>query len=190
MQSPTVCDKPTAYCEVISAPLSIPFRCAVQTNTYVKEKMATLNVDLLGQEILDLTDFFEKTGNRAAAWRAYSLARKHSRPVPDVIQAEVDRFAECVSLVAAKAIQAEVGATPVRFRPEELGQAWRGDGGENPVRALQDEWRDYQIYWSVLTKVENGMKVGAAQAAVAAQPGVGIGIESISKIWKRLRRDG
>ena len=33
------------------------------------------------------------------------------------------------------------------------------------------------------------MKVGAAQAAVAADKGVGVGIESIKKIWKRLKRD-
>ena len=146
--------------------------------------------DLIGSEIADMTEFFKRTGNPAAAWRAYNLARQHSRAVPNLIQAEVDRFAACVSAVAEKAIQAEVGAPPVRFRSEELGQAWRGDCGGNPIGSLQDEWRDYQIFWAVLGRVNSGMKVGAAQAAVAAQRGVGLGVESIDKIWKRLKRNG
>ncbi|MBT1516174.1 hypothetical protein KIP88_37570 [Bradyrhizobium sp. SRL28] len=146
--------------------------------------------DLVASEIADLTSYFDRTRNAAAAWRAYSLARQHSHAVPDVIQAEIDRFAACISDVAEKAIQAEVGAPPVRFRSEELGQAWRGDGGGNPIGSLQDEWRDYQIFWAVLSRVNSGMKVGAAQAAVAAQKGVWLGVDSIDKIWKRIKRNG
>ena len=151
--------------------------------------MATLP-DLIGNEIAELTTYFERTRNPAAAWRAYSLARQYSRIIPDVIQAEIDRFAAGISTVAGKAIQAQVGARPIRFRSEELGQIWRGTGGGNPVGALQDEWRDYQSFWTVLSRVNSGMKVGAAQAAVAAQKGVGLGVESIDKIWKRLKRNG
>lgn len=146
--------------------------------------------DLVGNEIADMTEFFKRTQNPAAAWRAYSLARQNSRMVPDVIQNEIDRFAACISAVAGKAIQAGFEASPVRFRSEELGQVWRGSGGGNPIGSLQDEWRDYQIFWAVLSRVNNGMKVGAAQAAVAAQKGVGLGVESIDKIWKRLKRNG
>jgi hypothetical protein len=146
--------------------------------------------DLVASEIADLTSYFDRTRNAAAAWRAYSLARQHSRAVPDSIQAEIDRFAACISAAAGKAIQAEVGAPPVQFRSEELGKAWRGLGGGNPIGSLQDEWRDYQIFWGVLSRVNSGMKVGAAQAAVAAQRGVGLGVESVDKIWKRLKRNG
>jgi hypothetical protein len=152
--------------------------------------MAPLPYNLVDSEIADLTAFFERTRNPAAAWRAYSLARQYSRAIPDTIQTEIDRFAVCISTVAEKAIQAGVGAPPVRFRSEELGQAWRGNGGSNPIGSLQDEWRDYQIFWAVLSRVNNGMKVGAAQAALAAQKGVGLGVESIDKIWKRLKRHG
>jgi hypothetical protein len=146
--------------------------------------------DLVASEIADLTSYFNRTRNAAAAWRAYSLARQHSRAVPDSIQAEIDRFAACISAAAGKAIQAEVGAPPVQFRSEELGKAWRGLGGGNPIGSLQDEWRDYQIFWAVLGRVNSGMKVGAAQAVVVAQRGVGLGVESVDKIWKRLKRNG
>jgi hypothetical protein len=152
--------------------------------------MTKIDIDFIGNEIADLTTFFERTHNPAAAWRAYSLARQHSRVVPDSIQAEIDRFAACISAAAGKAIQAEVGAPPVQFRSEELGKAWRGLGGGNPIGSLQDEWRDYQIFWAVLSRVNSGLKVGVAQAAVAAQRGVGLGVESVDKIWKRLKRNG
>lgn len=140
-------------------------------------------------KLITLTGVFTANKNPAAAWAAYSFARRHALPVPDAIQDEVDRFADCISDVAEQAMQAELGAHPIRFRAEELGQVWRGDGGDNPIGSLQDEWRDYKIFMAVYERVDDGMKVGAAQAAVAAEKGVGVGIESIKKIWKRLKRD-
>lgn len=140
-------------------------------------------------DLTTLTAMFTAGRNPAAAWAAYSLARRHRLPVPNAIQAEVDRFAECISTAAEQAMQAELGAPPIRFRAEELGQAWRGSGRDNPMGSLQDEWRDYKIFLAVYDRVESGMKVGAAQAAVAADQGVRVGIESIKKIWKRFKRD-
>ncbi|PPQ21092.1 hypothetical protein CV770_02320 [Bradyrhizobium sp. AC87j1] len=140
-------------------------------------------------DLTTLTGVFTANKNPAAAWAAYSLARRHGLPVPGVIQAEVDRFASCIGKVAEQAMQTELGAPPIRFRAEELSQAWRSSGGDNPVGSLQGEWRDYKIFLAVYERVEGGMKVGAAQAAVAADKGVGVGIESIKKIWKRLKRD-
>jgi hypothetical protein len=140
-------------------------------------------------DLITLTRVFAASKNSAAAWAAYSLARRHGLPMPDAIQAEVDRFASCICAVAEQAMQTELGAPPIRFRAEELGQAWRGSGGDNPMGSLQDEWRDFQIFLAIYDRVKGGMKVGAAQAAVAADKGVGVGIESIKKIWKRLKRD-
>lgn len=140
-------------------------------------------------DLTTLTGVFAVSKNPAAAWAAYSLARQHGLAVPDLIQAEVDRFAGRIGAVADEAMRAELGAPPIRFRSEELGQVWRGSGGDNPIGSLQDEWRDYKIFLAVHNRVDGGMKVGAAQAAVAADKGIGVGIESIKKIWKRLKRD-
>ncbi|ABD08003.1 hypothetical protein RPB_3307 [Rhodopseudomonas palustris HaA2] len=147
-------------------------------------------IDLIGSEIENLTDYFNRTSNPAAAWRVFSLCRKTDRPVPAVITAEIDRFAEGVADAAEQAMMAEVGAKPVQFRPAELGKLWRGPCKGNPVGAMQDEWRDYQIYWAVRGLVNNGTKVGDAQEAVAKRKGVGLSKDTVDRIWKRHNRNG
>lgn len=145
--------------------------------------------DLIGDEIADMTEFFERTKNPAAAWRVFHLARKHNRAIPESIAVEIDRFALGVSSMTEKAIFAGVSGHPIRFRAEELYELWRNDQ-DNPIGAIQREWRDYRIFGEVLRRVENGMRVGRAQAAVAAMKGVNIGVDAIDTIWKRLKRVG
>jgi hypothetical protein len=146
--------------------------------------------DLVASEITDLTTFFISTGNVAAAWRAYSLARQHSRAVPDVIQAEIDRFAAGLADVAGQAMRAGVDvAHPITFRPEELGAIWRGDGKADPIGALQRDWRNLSIGAAVARQIENGKKVGAAIEAVAESLPY-LNSETVRKAWQTFRRDG
>jgi hypothetical protein len=146
--------------------------------------------DLVASEIADLTSYFDRTRNAAAAWRAYSLARQHSHAVPDVIQAEIDRFAAGLAVVAEQAMRAGVGvAHPVTFRPEELGAIWRGDGKADPVGALQRDWRNVSIGAAVARQIENGKKVGAAIEAVAESVPY-LNSETVRKAWQKFQRNG
>ncbi|MBR1131934.1 hypothetical protein [Bradyrhizobium iriomotense] len=146
--------------------------------------------DLVASEITDLTTFFISTGNVAAAWRAYSLARQHSRAVPHVIQAEIDRFAAGLADVAAQAMRAGVDAAhPITFRPEELGAIWRGDGKADPIGAFQRDWRNLSIGAAVARQIENGKKVGAAIEAVAESLPY-LNSETVRKAWQKFQRNG
>ncbi|TQF26892.1 hypothetical protein UNPF46_32190 [Bradyrhizobium sp. UNPF46] len=146
--------------------------------------------DLVASEITDLTTFFISTGNVAAAWRAYSLARQHSRAVPDVIQAEIDRFAAGLADVAAQAMRAGVDAAhPIIFRAEELGAIWRGDGKADPIGALQRDWRNLSIGAAVARQIENGKKVGAAIEGVAESL-PHLNSETVRKAWQKFQRNG
>jgi hypothetical protein len=160
---------------------------------------------LIDSEIDGMIELFERTKNPAAAWHAYSICRKTSRPVPDVIQAEIDRFAACVSETVEKAILIEIDRSmqittspkgekhdarsgtfaPVNFRDKELYRVWRGEFGGNPVGALQDEWRDYGIVEAVRPLIEGGTKAEDAHNIVAKRKGVPVGAERVRRIWNR-----
>lgn len=162
--------------------------------------------DLIGNEIADLTAYFEKTGNVAAAWRAYSLAQTYVRPIPAVLQAEVDRFAACVSEAAGRAIQTEIdlyGETiiqkkddpknkppprtyPHHFRDQELYAAWR-NGIDNPIGQLQTDWRDNRIFAAIQTLVDRGVRPGRAREMVKKSGRIDINLDAIEQIWKRLK---
>jgi hypothetical protein len=145
--------------------------------------------DLIASEIADLTSYFNRTRNAAAAWRAYSLARQPGRPVPDVIQAEVDRFAAGIARVAEQAMRAGLDvAHPVTFRSEELGAIWRDDGKADPVGALQRDWRNASIGAAVSRQIENGKKVGAAIEAVAESLPY-LNNETVRKAWQKFQRN-
>lgn len=144
---------------------------------------------LIDSEIASLTEYFNRTGNVAAAWRVYSLARQHDRPTPGSVLAEIDRFAAGIAEVAYQAMLASPSDTPLYFTPEKLGTLWRGDGGQNPVGALQRDWRDMSIGVEVARQIENGKKVGAAIEAVAnALPY--LNSETVRKAWQKFQRDG
>lgn len=151
--------------------------------------------DLIGAEIAHMVEIFKLTKNPAAAWHAYSVCRKASRPVPDVIQTEVDRFAACVSENVEKAITDEFNrgthitlshrkikhgekpytVDPVNFRERQLYKVWRGRFGGNPVGSLQDEWRDYGIAEAVRLLTENGETADRASEIVAKRESINMG---------------
>ena len=84
---------------------------------------------------------------------------------------------------------ADMDARPLYFTPEKLGVLWRGDGGQNPVGALQRDWRDASIGGEVARRVENGEKVGTVIKAVADELPY-LNDETVRKAWQRYRRDG
>lgn len=145
--------------------------------------------DLVAEEIDHLTSYFESTGNVAAAWRVFSLARKTGRSVPAPVAAEIDRFADGVASVAGRAMQATPNDGPLYFTPEKLGALWRGDGGQNPADTLRRDWRDMQIGFEVGRRVERGEKVGAAIEAVADDLPY-VNAETVRKAWQKVRREG
>lgn len=143
-------------------------------------------LEVFDSDIEHLAEIFVRTQNPASAALSYTLARKFQRAVPDVVQAEIDRFIGCIADAAEKVMLSQHIETPlIRFRESELYEAWRG-GVENPIGALEREARDNWIFFSVLNLVGGGMKVGDAQAAVVK--GSGIDVESIKRIWKRRKR--
>lgn len=169
--------------------------------------------DPIGNEITEMTDLFERTKNTAAAWRAYSLAQTYTRPVPPVIQAEVNRFAACVGEAVRNAVQNEVqllAATSLRkkeneddqekmrtlshkdrlinFRAAELYAAWRGsDGPDNPVGEIQKKWRQHRIFEALRTLVERGVRPGRAREVVFESGFAGADLDAIERIWKQLK---
>ncbi len=160
--------------------------------------------DLIAEEIEGMTAFFRQTGNPAAAAAAYSTARKNKRPVPDDIQAEIDRFIGCIADAAEKALSHETDLfgkslvarstkdrtprIPVYFRAPELYAAWRGMSKmENPVGQLQDDRRDMRVFAAIQTLVDRGVRPGRAREIVHANSNNGIGMDSIERIWKRLK---
>ncbi|WP_425991089.1 hypothetical protein [Afipia sp. DC4300-2b1] len=152
--------------------------------------MAKLDIDFIGNEIADLTAYFEKTGNVVAAWRVFSLSRQHSRLIPDSVMAEVDRFATGVSAIADRAMQSSPDDRPLYFTPEKLGVLWRGDGGQNPADVLRRDWRDMKIGSEVWRRIEEyGDGVGEAIEHVAARLPYVNG-ETVRKAWQKFRRGG
>lgn len=145
--------------------------------------------DLIDSEIASLTNYFETTGNVAAAWRVFHLAREYGRLIPDSVAAEIDRFAAGIAHVAEQAMLAELDAHPLYFTPERLGALWRGDAGQSPVGALQRDWRDAKIGGEVARHVENGAKVCAAIKMVVGELPY-LNDETVRKAWQRYRRDG
>ena len=142
--------------------------------------------DLIEAEIVAATESFVRTTNPTYAALAYSLARKHQRPVPEVVQAEIDRFIGCIADVAERVTMSGLGGRHGRFQEVELYAGWR-NGLDNPMGALQREHRDALIFDEISRRVERGSKVTAARAAVLKmRPGVDD--ESIKRIWKRGKR--
>lgn len=142
--------------------------------------------DVFDTNISGMSEFYERTGNVAAAWLAFSIAISQNRTVPSTILAEVERFASQIGLIAERAITASPGAASVSLTSKRLGKLWRGKYQRDPVGKLQKDWRDYQLYLRMRSHVENGMTVEAASEAVWAMKGVRLSPRSLRNIWTRL----
>lgn len=167
--------------------------------------------DVFDNNIASMTQFYERTGNVAAAWAAFSFAFTHGRPIPDSIYREVERFAAGVALIAQQAITEGFDKTvakpdakktrtdakksrqkdgAITLTPEELGKLWRGKDKRDPVGRLQKEWRDYQLYWLMRNRVVGeGLTVDEAAEQVSAMRGA-LTKRSLQNLWKLLNSDG
>ena len=142
--------------------------------------------DLIEAEIVAATESFVRTTNPTYAALAYSLARKHQHPVPEVVQSEIDRFIGCIADVAERITMSGLGSRHRDFQGAELYAAWR-NGIDNPMGALRREHRDDLIFDEITRRVDRGLKVTAARAAVLKMK-PGVDDESLKRIWKRGKR--
>lgn len=158
--------------------------------------------DVFDTNIAAATKFFERTGNVATAWLAFSTALTHGRKIPDSIFKEVERFATGVALLAQKAItddfttaREKVGKHrrkngAITLTPEELSKLWRGTDKRDPVGRLHKEWRDYQFYWQMRNRIiGKNMTVEQAAREVSKLPGA-LSKRSLQNLWSRLNGDG
>src|SRR6478735_5235196 len=90
-------------------------------------------------EIGELSSIFAETGNPAAAWQAFVLARDHGFPVPANIEAEITRFAQAVTAPLA----GDRGAITART----VAEAWGITKGRKPAPELRNYRRDLDFYF-------------------------------------------
>lgn len=115
-----------------------------------------------------LATFFLQTGNVAAAWACWHMARTHGLPVPDVVAAEVDRFAAAIAGVVDSAI---AGDHDARLDGRTVARLWGGEGsgrGRNePAGGVADWERDIAIMLDVLSLRDGGATEASAVSSVA-----------------------
>ena len=148
--------------------------------------MTTIDIDFIGSEIANVTEYFNQTKNPAAAWHVFSLCQKANRPVPDSVMAEIVRFADGIAAETTEAINAPTNAGVCHFKDEKIYNLWR-NGINNPIGAMQDQWHDWKIFTRVQHLVDEGMSERRAHAAVAKQPDVLRGVDMIKIIWNRYK---
>jgi hypothetical protein len=100
--------------------------------------------DPIELEISELAGIFDDTGNPAAAWRAFTLARQHNLPVPASIDAEIVRFAEAVTAPLENGKDTITAAS--------VANAWGIAHGRKPAPELRNARRNIDIwieYWEL-----------------------------------------
>ncbi len=89
-------------------------------------------------EVMGLTHIWDRTGNPAAAWRAFHLACANGIAAPPAVMAEVARFAAAVT-----APLVEKGGSITK---DSVSAAWGIMRGRKPAPELRGELRDLDIY--------------------------------------------
>lgn len=115
-------------------------------------------------ELSELTGIFLETCNPAAAWLAYHLARKHNLPVPDIITAEIDRFA---AEVAKPALAAWQGDRRAKIEAKAVAQAWGCTRGKEPAEGLLLSRRNSDIVCDYWERLRDGSRPTDALAVLA-----------------------
>jgi hypothetical protein len=101
--------------------------------------------DPIELEISELAGIWRGTKNPAAAWRCFVLARENGLPVPEVVDAEIMRFAQAVT----EPLSVKGGS----ITQKSVAAAWgvAGQGGK-PASELRNARRDPEIwleYWEL-----------------------------------------
>ena len=113
--------------------------------------------DMASTEIAVMVEIFERDGDASAAWRAFFLARKYGCAIPESIISEIDRFAEAVGSVAARAYEGDSRAT---IDNEEVGKIWKNYKNRDSGGAAFRARRAYDI----AIEVEKLRRVGFPSA--------------------------
>lgn len=93
-------------------------------------------------EIELMTEIFKKGHDPSAAWRAFFLSRKYGLELPELINAEIDRFAEAVGSIADRAFDGDFAATT---DAETIGKIWKGNKGRDAGSGAFRSGRSYNI---------------------------------------------
>lgn len=111
---------------------------------------------------------FRQTGNVAAAWACWHLARAHGLTVPDVIAAEIDRFAAAISGIVDAPGAGKPGMTLDNRTVARLWSGERGGRGKKEPAGELAEWRrDSDIAADVWRRRDGGETEASAVASVA-----------------------
>lgn len=100
--------------------------------------------DPIELEISELAGIWRGTKNPAAAWRCFVLARENGLPVPEVIDAEIMRFAQAVT----EPLESDRGTITAGT----VAKAWGVAKGQKPAPQLRNARRDVAIwleYWEL-----------------------------------------
>lgn len=136
-------------------------------------------------EVIHLTRFFEQDGNVAAAWRCWHLARKFGLDLPDVILAEVDRFAAAISGVIDNVLAGDASAG---LDSKTVAAAWgtARRGKEDPARALRAWDRDIGVAVDVFLKRK---EMPATKAYQSVAKDRGMSVENVIRLFRKYRAE-
>ncbi|WP_319796606.1 hypothetical protein [Nitrobacter sp.] len=130
-------------------------------------------------EIELMAEIFKRTRDPAAAWRAFFLSRKYDLELPELINAEIDRFTEAVGSIAERAHHGDATAT---IDPETVGKIWKGGKGRDAGSGAFRAGRSYDIAVAVARLCIGGMPVTKAIGKVAKDHAT-----NATNVWNALK---
>ncbi len=118
-------------------------------------------------------EIFERSGDPAAAWGAFCLARRHGFDLPAAIDAEVDRFAGAIEFNAFRLLT-KLGThdnKEVSLDNETVGKLWKGKRNRNAGGAIFRTHRSSALAIAVARLCIGGTPKTKAVAKVAEDHG-------------------
>lgn len=120
-------------------------------------------------EIELMTEIFKNDHDPSAVWRAFFLARKHNLELPELINVEIDRFAEAVGSIADRAFDGDFAATT---DAETIGKIWKGNKGRHAGNGAFRARRSFHIAVRVEQLRRDGYSSAGAVFGVCKTLGV------------------
>lgn len=130
-------------------------------------------------EIEFMAEIFKQERDPAAAWRAFFLSRKYALELPDLINAEIDRFAEAVGSIADRAFSGDFSATA---DAETVGKLWKGNKGRDAGSGAFRSRRSYNIAIAVAR-----LRICGTPVTKAVQSVVKSHRTNTTEVWEALK---
>ena len=115
-----------------------------------------------------LAGLYRETGNVAAAWTSFHVARSYGIPVPDAVAAEVERFAAAIAGVVDSAM---AGDRDARLDSRTVARLWAGEtagrGKNEPAGSVAEWQRDIAAAVDVIRTRNGGATEASAVVSVA-----------------------